>query len=425
MGETHQLAPVRKHVGAIHIKNDISCLQRKAWNVLLHNAYEELPNPMVMMHRIRVKDLMELIGFNSKNVNYLKDALENMVTTKLTWNIIDERGKKEWGVSAALASAVISDGWCSYAYSPHLRAKLYNPEIYGLIDLDIQRKFSGSHALTLYENIARFRNIFQTPVFSLGLFCDLMGISENTSYLDFKILNRAVIKPAIKEINTVSDINITDVETLREKRKVVGVKFNIAERVQSTLAIEATETFNQELLTRLQEYFCLTEKQAKDALVIHSEDRIKSAMQYTEERYLAGKIRKGKITPYFLKILKEGEIAVGESAYDRAKRSAEERTQSKRDQAAEIAQRSDEYKQIRVDKVRLYIDELTDETNQALFVEFDGYIQGQGRMISSHWKKSGLEHKLVQAAFATFIEQKILPPFEEGLAEFLKNSDHP
>ncbi len=42
----------RKHAGAIHIKNDISCLQRKAWNVLLHNAYDDFPDVNLQLHTI-------------------------------------------------------------------------------------------------------------------------------------------------------------------------------------------------------------------------------------------------------------------------------------------------------------------------------------------------------------------------------------
>lgn len=414
---------VKKHAGAIHIKNDISCLQRKVWNVLLHNAYEELGDSTILTHRIRVRDLMDLAGFDSKNVGYLKEALEDMVTTKLTWNIIDERGKKEWGVSAALASAIIVDGICSYAYSPHLRAKLYNPEFYAKIDILILSRFSSGHALALYENCVRYRNIHQTPYLPLSLFRDLIGVGENSSYDDFKVLNRAVIKPAMKEINTVSDINL-DVEMRREKRKVVGLKFFIQENAQASLPMEAPHTFNAELLGRLQEYFCLTEKQAKEALVKHSEDRIVAVMRYTEERYVAGKIKEGKIAPYFLKILKDGDIQIGESAYDRAKREAASKRHSANDAAKTTQERLEqlttELKQVRQAEVRRYIDALDSASLETIHGEFDQYLAGSNKTAYPQWKKSGLTSKMVQTAYSQFIEGKILPPFEEALEAYQK-----
>ncbi|MDH0341994.1 replication initiation protein [Chromobacterium haemolyticum] len=412
---------VKKHAGAVHIKNDLSCLQRKVWDVLLHNAYDQLPDSMVIAHQIRVRDLMELAGFDSKNVAYLKEALEDMVTTKLTWNIIDGKGKKEWGVSAALASAVIVDGMCSYAYSPHLRQKLYNPEYYAGIDILINRKFDSNHALALYQNCVRYRNIHQTPYFSLELFRDLIGVGENSSYDDFKVLNRAVIKPAMKEINTVSDISV-DVEMRREKRKVVGLKFIIQENVQGSLPIEATVTFNVEILARLQEYFCLTEKQAKEALVTHSEDRITAAMQYVEERYLAGKIKKGQkgIAPYFLKILKDGDIQVGESAFDRAKREVSDKRKAAQAGEAEIEQLIASFKAERQNEVRNYIEGLVGQALDAVHAEFDQYLAGRNMLAYPRWKKSGLTTKMVQTEFNMFIEQKILPPYDLALESFLK-----
>ena len=44
---------LKKHVGAIHVKAHLSLLQRKLSNVLLLNAYEELPDPSVKEHEMR------------------------------------------------------------------------------------------------------------------------------------------------------------------------------------------------------------------------------------------------------------------------------------------------------------------------------------------------------------------------------------
>ncbi|KAG0167050.1 hypothetical protein DFQ28_003497 [Apophysomyces sp. BC1034] len=400
---------VKKHVGAVHIKNDLSCLQRKVWDVLLYNAYDQLPDPSVVAHQIRVRDLMELAGFDSKNIAYLKEALEDMVTTKLTWNIVDERGKKEWGVSAALASAIIVDGQCSYAYSPHLRAKLYNPEYYAGIDILINRRFSSSHALALYQNCVRYRGIRQTPYFPLDLIRELIGVSENGSYDDFKVFNRAVIKPAMKEINTVSDISI-DVEMRREKRRVVGLKFVINESVQASLPMEATQTFNVDIVSRLQEYFCLTEKQAKDALVTHSEDRITAVMQYVESHYKAGKVK--KITPYFLKVLQDGDIQVGESAFDRDARQHAEVQQSTKVRAERIEQLKAEFLQHRRAEAQAYLDGLDDEAREGLFEGFKNYLAANNRMVLAKWRKDGFKSKMVQVELIRFIDSTLLPPAE-------------
>ena len=410
---------VKKNVGAIHIKNDISLLQRKAYNVLLSNAYPELGDRTVLMHSMPVRELMKLAGFNSKNVGYLKSALEEMVTTKLNWNIIDECGKTEWGVSTALASAVIKDGMCSYAYSPHLREKLHNPQYYAPLNIMILSSFSSGHALALYENCVRYVGVRQTPVFSLGLFRDLLGVGDNASYDDFKVLNKAVIKPALKEINTISDINL-DVEMRKEGRRVVGVKFTIQDNPQGAFAMDVpSHTFNEEILTRLVDFFCLTEKQAKETLVTHSEERILAVMQYAETRYTQGKVTQGKMAPYFLKVVKDADISVKESGFDRAKRDVADAKKSVKD----LQKSRDEARTAlvveRQNVIREYYVSLLDEERLELDAEFaDGLISNPG--VYAIWKKSGTKSKAVETEFYAFIGKRILPEFDTVLAERLK-----
>ena len=46
---------------AIQIQSKITHLQRRVWNVLLANAYDELPNKDI--HRVSVADLAKSLGF--------------------------------------------------------------------------------------------------------------------------------------------------------------------------------------------------------------------------------------------------------------------------------------------------------------------------------------------------------------------------
>ncbi len=56
---------VVKHSAAIQIQNNITLLQRRAWNVLLANAYDELPTQET--HQVKVRELMENLEFTRKN----------------------------------------------------------------------------------------------------------------------------------------------------------------------------------------------------------------------------------------------------------------------------------------------------------------------------------------------------------------------
>ena len=118
---------VKKHVGAIHVDGKLTLLQRKIANVLLWNAYDNLLKQE--KHRIRVRDIASIVGFDSNDRELLKEGLRGLAKTPLEWNLLHEDGEEEWGVAPMLSQAVIRGGYCSYAYAPDLREKFFNPEI--------------------------------------------------------------------------------------------------------------------------------------------------------------------------------------------------------------------------------------------------------------------------------------------------------
>ena len=229
---------LKKHVGAVHVKGQLSLLQRKVSNVLLLRAYDDLPNPEVFEHEIKLKTLAEVAGFDSNDHALLREALESLAGTTITWNLLVEEGAEEWGVSTFLAQAVVKNGTCRYAYAPDLRRKLYNPEIYARINLSVQERFGSGYALALYENCVRFRRVGSTGWISLDRWRDLLGV-EPGQYEAFKYLNRDVLKPAVDEVNRYSDIHV-EMDRKRESRRVVALKFSIQENDQLALDLEGS-----------------------------------------------------------------------------------------------------------------------------------------------------------------------------------------
>jgi len=228
---------------AIQIQSKITHLQRRVWNVLLANAYDELPNQDI--HRVSVAELAKSLGFNSHNEDYLKETLEALVDCIVKWNVLDKDKKERWGVAALLASAEIENGICTYSFAAHLRYKLYNPRIYTKLNLRLQNRFTSRYALILWEICFDYfdtaRNHGETPFIALNTFKELMGITLD-DYPTFKTLNQRVIKPAIKEINELTNFFV-EVEQKRIGRKIGELKFRIS-RLKELPSVESVqETF--------------------------------------------------------------------------------------------------------------------------------------------------------------------------------------
>ena len=212
---------------AIQVQGRITHLQRRAWNVLLANAYNELPDKEI--HTVSVVELATKLGFDSNNHEYLKETLEALVDCTVQWNILGKNKKEIWGAASLLAEVRIEDGICFYQYSHTLRQKLHNPIMYTKLNLRLQNRFKSQYALILWEvcfdyfNVERSRG--ETPFIPIETFRGLMGL-ESDEYRGFAFLNRDVIKPAIKEINDLTDYFV-EVEQKRIGRKVAELKFSI------------------------------------------------------------------------------------------------------------------------------------------------------------------------------------------------------
>ncbi|MDC0739441.1 replication initiation protein [Cognatishimia sp. SS12] len=220
---------VKKNVAAIHISGKLSLLQRKLSNVLLLNAYDALTS--AQSHSIDARTLAMMVGYNSNDFDTLRASLRTLAETVAEWDMLDEDGKQEWGVSSLLSFAKLKNGVCEYAYSPALAQKLHDPKIYALINVHIQRNFSSGHGLALYENCYRFVRTGSTGWWSLETFRKLMGVDGSSYYESFKHLNAKIIKPAVAEVNKSSDIEITP-EFQKKGRAVTDIRFLIKENPQ-------------------------------------------------------------------------------------------------------------------------------------------------------------------------------------------------
>lgn len=271
---------VKKNVAAIHVSGKLTLLQRKLSNVLLLNAYDTLTTRRA--HRIDARTLGVMIGYNSNDTDTLKGALRGLAETVAEWNMLDEKGREEWGVSSLLSYAKLKDGVCDYAYSPALAEKLHDPKVFALINLNIQRQFTGGHALALYENCFRFVNIGSTGWWPLDVFRRLMGVEGSEYYLSYKHLNAKIIKPSVAEVNRVSDILI-EAETRKQGRAVSDIRFLIKRNPQlAILDLDDGEGLRKgSVYARLRD-LGLSDRLARQWLSEHGEDFIAEKLSFVE-----------------------------------------------------------------------------------------------------------------------------------------------
>ncbi|MBE3637981.1 replication initiation protein [Mangrovicoccus algicola] len=281
---------LRKHVAAIHIGGKLTLLQRKLSNCLLLHAYDDLTTKS--SHRIDAETLCAMSGYASRDRDTLKAALRALAETTAEWNMLGDDGQEEWGVSSLISYAKLAGGVCEYAYAAPLAAKLYDPSVFSMINMRIQRNFTSGHALALYENCFRFVRTGSTGWWEIDVFRRLMGVDDSAYYEDFSKLNAKIVKPAVKEVNAVSDISLV-AETRRESRKVKFIRFLISRNGQETLF----DLGDDDALRKSGAYGRLIEngisgRLAQRWIAEHGEAYVAGKLDFVEEERRRGRVRK-------------------------------------------------------------------------------------------------------------------------------------
>lgn len=391
---------VKKNVAAIHVSGKLTLLQRKLSNVLLLNAYDNLMTKP--SHRIDARTLCMMIGYNSNDMDTLKQALRSLAETLAEWDMLDDKGRQEWGVSALLSYARLRGGVCEYAYSPALAEKLHDPKVFALINLNIQKRFSSGHALALYENCYRFVRTGSSGWWSINLFRRLMGVDGSAYYENYKHLNAKIIKPAVAEVNNNSNIIVTP-ETRKEGRAVVEIRFRIKENPQLAMF----DIDDEEGVRKSQTYARLAALGASDRLARQWIAEHGEAYVLAKLDYVAGQKGVGSPVRYLSVALKD-DFSSGPTVTPELRAAAQTvlLERKKQDAEADVQRRArDEERRRRVARIdrvrdiaearnptqrdadrRLFLSRLDDELARADFVRHGWASALNARAIMDFWE---------------------------------------
>jgi len=272
------------HSSCLHIsRQEIGLADYKCWLALLKNASRQFNNADTRTFKMPLRMLWASLGNNSNRCDkHLKSVLTGLVKHPVRWNLRNKDKETEWGVATLLAGCRIKGGLIEYDYSSFLLEQLKSPRMFALLDLKMLGSFKSKYGLALFCLLEDYKNLGKSGLVPLSTFRELMGVSVG-EYQEFKSLNRRVLKPAIDEVNRLSNLEIA-VQLSKECRKVVGLSFQI-KKGEPVEIKEASPLLDKMLRLNI------ARPQAERLLAIHSDSRITNNIAYVKSQLSAGKIK--------------------------------------------------------------------------------------------------------------------------------------
>ena len=424
---------VIKHSAAVQVSNTITLWQRKAWNVLLANAYDRLPKQDTF--EVSIRDLADVLKFDSKNLKFLKDNIKQMIGCVVEWDLLEKSG--DWEAYGLLSSAKIVKGnTLEYTYNSELKKKLFSPKTYAKIGLRMQSRFTRKHALALYELCVDFfiskYGKGETPWISVEDFKKLMGVANEKHYADFKNLNRYVIRVSVEEINSKSDLFV-QVAYRRKVRTVSDVKFlitpnpnenNLLHKLtvideatrQNDLPFEETNHLNF-LRQRMAEYG-ISEKVIDDLVREKKGDTelIEAALDNVDIKIRANKIR-DTVAGYAVEVIRSfnPEKSLKEKLIAQEKVVAEKIARVAKEQEDLRMKIDSDYFEYRNRIVMNHMESLTEQKRKTVLEIFEDGLNNTQRNM---YKDGGLERASMRQLFNQHIIDRYLAGKVESKEKF-------
>lgn len=390
---------LKKHVCSIHSSNSLTLVQRKIANGLLFNAYINLLEKDE--HSISIKDLCNLIGYDSNDYKTIKSALINLLSTVVEWNLVDRESVDKtgiWNASSIIADASIENSICTYSYSKRMRQLLHRPEVYGRLNMAIQAKFKSSYGLALYENCIRYQNLDSTPWFDYLVFRKLMGVEEN-KYIIFRDFKRRVLDKAITEVNSYAPINIA-ANIRKSNRQVSSIRFLIK---RNTEKIKNINHDSVDLLTYLMSQFGCSTELAMKIINKHDSKYVKEKITLIEssKSYQRGNI--ANMAMYLLDALEKDY----KPAKPGLKRLGYKQTEiiSQQDKISQqaLADQSLEYERFFNKDILEKFYMLDEDEKIKLLAQFENYL-GKGGFLDA-FRREGLANFVISDKFCLFLSE--------------------
>jgi hypothetical protein len=267
----------------------ITRIGRQAYTVMMISARDQgAEDDITKMFSAPLNSIIRGFEGSSGTVKELKKHLYSMVSHIVEWQSPSPGEVEEWGASGLLSEVKLrkqgGENWLHWAYPPSLRQEMLSPQRFAQIRRSTIAQFRSHAGLALYEICARYKHNpshltskqhwhWWLPV--------LTGkpVSKEIK-TEFRFFNRDTIKPAIEEVNEVSEL-IVSIHEYKVGRTIEFLQFEVHLKPESTVKDSAPVDLSK--LARAHE-LGIDPEIAEDLYIRYGELTFSKAIRRLEQR---------------------------------------------------------------------------------------------------------------------------------------------
>ena len=266
----------------------ITTLGRKSYNVLLFEAQEQGLDKDVF--RAPLERIIKGVDFDSNDHALIKKHLRAMVSTTVEWQSPTTGEGSSWNVSGLLAHARLSKErgqvWVEWSYAVNLKQELLQPTVFARLRLEVISQLRSHAGVALYEICTRYKDIGRTSRQAWRWWQPVLSgnpTSERTERQEYRIFKRDTLKPAVAEVNSITDIEIELVEH-KQGRFIDEIQFKIQPKKQASIMLgQAPKPVEMGLIERARR-LGIADDLAENLCQEHGDDVFAGALDALERR---------------------------------------------------------------------------------------------------------------------------------------------
>jgi plasmid replication initiation protein len=242
------------------------------------------------VYRRPLRDVLRYIDYNSNDLVRIKEHLEAMATTPITWDTSTD-DDDIWQIASLIADAAIITpkkkglpSQLEWSFSPRIRQKLLAPGKWTQLSLVMHTRLKSGASVALFEIGARYRSspgglTMRKPY---EWWVPTLTGSRAEASPEYKYFKRDVLRPAIAEVNMHADFSIELVEH-KVGNKVAELQFSVRAKADAARFDTDAPRFDGELLERVIR-LGLKQDDARRICEKHDAPLIETALRVTEKR---------------------------------------------------------------------------------------------------------------------------------------------